>query len=119
MPAKMEAKKNRFRLTEKEKRELREKYRHQLKEHSEDFQREFKKQLALFITGAFSFVAALLWNGAINKIITRYQAAIVARLSFLPKEGYVVDLSVALVVTLIGVIVVVVVSKILKVEEKK
>jgi len=38
-----------------------------------DLRKEFKKNLVTFITGAFSFVAALLWRdvitGAINKLI--------------------------------------------------
>jgi len=96
---------------------LREKYRHQIKKQTEKFQREFRKQLALFITGAFSFVAALLWNGAINKMINRYQAALIPY--FPVKEGYVIDLAVALFVTVIGVIAVITITKILRVNETK
>jgi hypothetical protein len=81
---------------------------------TEEFHKEFKRQLALFITGAFSFVAALLWNGAINKMITRYQGAIVARLPFLPNEPYVVDLGAAFVVTVAAVLVVITINKVLK-----
>jgi len=79
-----------------------------------EFHKEFKRQLALFITGAFSFVAALLWNGAINKMITRYQGAIIARIPFLPNEPYVVDLGAAFVVTVAAVLVVITINKVLK-----
>jgi hypothetical protein len=111
----MPAKKSRFRLPEKEERELLvQQYRQKLRAQAEEFHREFKRHLALFITGAFSFVAALLWNGAINKMITRYQNAILAYLPFLPKEPYVIDLGAAFVVTILAVIVVITINKVLK-----
>jgi len=111
----MPAKKNRFRLPEKEERELLiQQYRQKLRMQAVEFHKEFKRQLALFITGAFSFVAALLWNGAINKMITRYQNSILARLPFLPNEPYVIDLGAAFVVTILAVIVVITINKILK-----
>jgi len=96
---------------------LREKYRQRIKKQTDEFQREFRKQLAIFITGAFSFVVALLWNGAINKMINRYQTALIPY--FPIKEGYVIDLAVALSVTIIGVIAVITIIKILRVNEIK
>jgi flagellar motor switch protein FliM len=85
-----------------------------LQKHARDFRKEFNKQLLIFITGAFSFMAALVWNSAIQEIITNYKTEI---FSYLPlKDTYFVDIAFAFVVTCIAVIAIIIVSKVLKVE---
>lgn len=88
--------------------------REKLQQHARDFRKEFNKQLLIFITGAFSFMAALVWNTAIQEIITNYKTEI---FSYLPlKDTYLVDVGFAFVVTVIAVIAIIIVSKLLKVE---
>lgn len=94
-------------MSREEKREL-------LKKHVSEFRKQFKNQLAIFITGAFSFVAALLWNNAITQMITRYQSRITSLLPF--KEQYVVSLIVALVISIFAVLAIIIITKLLKEE---
>jgi hypothetical protein len=85
-----------------------------LRKHAKAFRIEFNKQMLVFITGAFSFMAALVWNTAIQEIITNYKTQI---FFYLPlKDTYLVDIGFAFVVTVIAVIAIIIVSKVLKVE---
>jgi hypothetical protein len=72
------------------------------------FQKEFRKHLATFITGAFSFVAALFWRDAISEMIGTFIP---------PAEEWFFKLWIALGVTVISVLAIVVISKILRVEK--
>lgn len=45
----------------------------ELKHHLTRYQREFRKQMSVFIVGAFSFVAALVWNDAIKETLSMLQ----------------------------------------------
>ena len=75
-----------------------------------EVQKEFRKQLALFITGAFSFVAALLWKDAITEslkpITDKGGSALLLR--------YVI----ALLITVIAVTIIIFISKIFRLEQK-
>ena len=76
------------------------------------FKAEFKKHIATFITGAFTFVAALLWRDAITSYINAYQHLIKA---FLPvKEIWAIQLMTALLVSAIAVAAIMLISRILK-----
>ena len=79
------------------------------------FQKEFRKHLATFITGAFAFVAALLWRDAIQSIINRYKEVIQSLMPI--KEIWFAQFFIAFAVSIIAVAAIVVVSKLLKVEE--
>ena len=83
--------------------------------HVSAFRREFSKHLTTFITGAFAFVAALLWRDAIVSFLDRYQNLIKELMPL--KEIWVAQISTALAVTVIAVVVIIAVSKLLKVEE--
>jgi len=78
------------------------------------FQREFKKHLATFITGAFSFVAALLWRDAIQSFLEKYQTAIQESLPI--KELWVTQFLTAFAVTIVAVVAIIIISKLLKTE---
>lgn len=86
-----------------------------LKNELTEFEKEFRKHLATFITGAFALVAALLWNDAIKSFLDRYQNRIVEMIPI--KEQWVVQFVTAFSVTVIAVAAIIIVSKILK-EEK-
>jgi len=86
--------------------------RERLREQAKVFHRDFNKQLLVFLTGAFSFMAALVWNTAIQEIITNYKTEI---FYYLPlKESYYVDILFAFVVTVIAVVAIIIISRILK-----
>lgn len=104
---KREIKKKFREMSDQEKREL-------IKKHVSEFRKQFKNQMAIFITGAFSFVAALLWNNAITQMIARYQGRISSLLPF--KEQYVVSLIVALVISIFAVLAIIIITKLLKEE---
>ena len=77
-----------------------------------EFKREFKRHLATFITGGFSFGAALLWRDAIQSLLENYKTAVQ---NFLPiKEIWFSKLIIAIAVTIIAVGAIILVSKILK-----
>ena len=78
------------------------------------FRKEFNKQMLVFITGAFSFMAALVWNNAMQKIINDYEPEITNNMPF--KNPYIVDVSFALVVTIVAVLAIIIVSRLLKVD---
>jgi len=62
---------------------------------SKALKKEFFERFAALVTGAFTFVAALAWNSAIQAIIEKY---------FSPKEGITGMLIYAVIVTLIAII---------------
>ncbi len=78
------------------------------------FHREFKRRLFDFITGAFAFVAALLWRDAINKLIQSYVQTLKAGIFIV--NPWLADFLVAFSVSVIAVIAIVLLSKILKSE---
>lgn len=80
------------------------------------FQREFRRQLATFITGAFAFVAALLWRDAIKSFLEKYQSLIEDLMPI--KEVWVTELFTAFVVSALAIVVIILVTKSLKVNEK-
>lgn len=86
-----------------------------LRRHLTSFKKEFFKQLTTFITGAFAFVAALLWRDAIRSFLERYENYIQ---SFFPiKEAWIIKFYTAFAVSVIAVLAIILVSKFLKVEE--
>lgn len=102
------------RLTRKEIKDLRERFK--IEEELTSFQMEFRKHLATFITGAFAFVAALLWRDAIKSFLNKYAETIQNSLPW--KEEWVIQLFTALTVSLLAVVAIVIISKILKVKSK-
>lgn len=83
-----------------------------LKDGLTGFQKEFREQLATFITGAFAFVAALLWKDAITSYLERYQELIQ---NITPiKEAWAVQLLTAFLVSVVAVIAIVIISNVLK-----
>lgn len=98
-------------LSKKQRNNLR---RETLRQHALTFRKEFNQQMLIFITGAFSFMAALVWNTAIQEIITNYKTEI---FGFLPiRNQYLVDLLFAFIVTIIAVIAIIIISRLLKTE---
>jgi len=57
-------------LTSYEWKKLRERIK--IKEEFTEFQKEYRKHMSTFITGALGFVAALFWRDAITSIIEAY-----------------------------------------------
>jgi len=77
------------------------------------FQKEFRKHLTTFITGAFAFVAALVWRDAIQNSLSTIK-------NLLPNiGGWVLDYLLAFIITVIAVISIIIISKLLKIEENK
>jgi hypothetical protein len=91
------------------KKEVNEKIRTELS----SFHREFRRHLSTFITGAFAFVAALLWRDAISSFLERYKEFIQ---NTLPFEGWILQFFIAFAVSIVAVVAIVIISKILKVE---
>jgi len=83
-----------------------------LKSKFSSFQREFRRQLTVFITGAFAFVAALLWRDAIKSFLNKYQEVIVYWVPI--KEEWLLQTYTALAVSVVAVIAIVVISRYLK-----
>lgn len=82
-----------------------------------NFQREFRKQLAVLVTGAFAFVAGLFWRDAIKSYIDKYEDLIQATMPI--KETWFVQLFTALFVSIIAIIAIIAVTKLLRVEDRK
>lgn len=98
-------------LIELTNKKIKRRIRSKVKYHLSDFQREFRKHLTTFITGAFAFVAALIWRDAISKSIESLKELI-------PQvRGWVFDYLIAIFITLIAVIAIIAISKLLKVEK--
>jgi hypothetical protein len=86
----------------------------ELKDGLSSFHREFRKHLSTFITGAFAFVAALLWRDAIKSLLDRYQEYLQ---SLMPvKEVWVTQFFTAFAVSIIAVLAIIIISKLLRVE---
>jgi len=84
-----------------------------IKERLSAFQKEFRNRLATFLTSAFAFVAAFLWRDAIRAFIDRYNEAITGMMPI--KEAWVVQSYTALIVSIGAVVVIILLSKFLKV----
>ncbi len=85
-----------------------------LKNGISTFQKEFRKHLATFITGAFSFVAALLWRDTIQSFLEKYQTAIQESLPI--KDLWLTQFLTAFGVTVVAVVVIIIISRVLKPE---
>ncbi|MFH8087029.1 MAG: DUF5654 family protein [Candidatus Aenigmatarchaeota archaeon] len=94
-----------------------EKLNHKIIKGLGTFQKEFRKHLSTFITGAFAFVAALLWRDAIQSFLDRYKITIQELMPI--KEIWFSQLFTAFAVSIVAVIAIIVISKLLKVEEEK
>jgi len=81
---------------------------------SKALKKEFFERFAALVTGAFTFVAALAWNSAIQAIIEKY---------FSPKEGIMGMIIYAVIVTLIAIIAIIQINAVAhaleKTDEKK
>ncbi|MCD6381883.1 MAG: hypothetical protein J7L43_02805, partial [Candidatus Aenigmarchaeota archaeon] len=66
------------------------------------FHLELRKQMATFITGAFSFVAALIWRDAIRSFID----SIISKetLQIYIRSEWLINLIIAIIVTIVAVI---------------
>lgn len=80
------------------------------------FQHEFRRQLSTFITGAFAFVAALLWRDAIKSFIERYREFIVEWIPL--RDEWFIQFYTAFAVTIIAVVAIVLISRYLKPSKK-
>jgi len=88
------------------------KIKKEIKEELTEFQAELRKQMANFIVGAFSFVAALVWRDAIKSFVNKLINAEVVKAMF-PGNEWVVSFITAIVITLIAVVGIVVTTKVL------
>jgi len=80
------------------------------------FKSKFKNQLLTFITGAFTFVAALLWNDAIRSYFEKYEDNLI---SLVPvKEHWFVQLIAAFIMTIIAVFAILILTRVLKDKEE-
>ena len=89
--------------------------RERVKSHLSSFQKEFRKHLSTFLTGAFAFVAALLWRDTIKSFLIYYEEFIKKLMPI--KEVWFTQLITAIAVTIVAVIGIIVISRVLKVEE--
>ncbi|MBN2252175.1 MAG: hypothetical protein JW701_00650 [Kosmotogaceae bacterium] len=88
--------------------------RKKLKKGSKYFTKEFNQYFKTFITGAFSFVAALLWRDAISYALNQEKAkAFVAETFPFLGEGGMLFIT-AFIVTIVAVISITIVNRILK-----
>lgn len=81
-----------------------------------EFHFQIRKQMATFITGAFSFVAALVWRDAIRSFLNTLIKTEAIR-SLIHYE-WLVDFITAILITLIAVVSIILVSKFLAPTEK-
>ncbi len=77
-----------------------------LKNSLSDFNKEFRRHMATFITGAFSFVAALLWRDAIIEFIKIFE---------IHSDIVYVKFITALIVSAVAIFVIIGISKISKI----
>jgi len=87
-----------------------------LKSKLSKFKREFRLQLSTFITGAFAFVAALLWRDAISSFLNKYQKLLVGWVPI--KEEWFVQFYTAFFVSIVAVVAIVLISKYMKPHDK-
>ena len=80
--------------------------------HITEIGSSFKKHLSEFVTGAFAFVAALVWRDAI-------QGSILSLREVLPHvEPWILNYAMAIIVTVISVIGIIAVNKLLRIKDK-
>jgi len=101
-------KKIRTKLTSYEWRKLREKVK--LKEELSSFNREFRKHMSIFITGAFSFVAALAWRDAIQSVLKIVISA--DRINI--QNEWMLKLITALIISFLAIITIIIISRLSK-----
>ena len=94
------------------------KIRKELLEELENFQKELKKHMLTFITGAFSFVAALVWRDAIKSIIDKVFETTWILKNLPIKEVWFLQLITAIFVTIIAVLGIYLATKFLRPKEK-
>ena len=88
-----------------------------LKGGMSNFHREFRKQLATLITGAFAFVAGLFWRDAIKSYLDRYGDVIK---TFMPiKEEWFLQVFTALLVSIIAIFAIIAITRLLRVDGAK
>lgn len=97
----------RKKLTDYEWRRVREEM--QMRSKLSNFQKEFRKHLAVFITGAFAMVAGLLWRDAITEFFDRYLVLFIRSVPL--GEDWVVNTLVAVLVSFVAVIAIMIISK--------
>ncbi len=87
-----------------------------IKRTLEDFRLEFRKQIATFIIGAFSFVAALIWRDTIRSFIDSLVKTEALR-SVVHSE-WVLNLITALIVTVIAVLGIIITTRFISPKEE-
>ena len=81
-------------------------------EHMTELGSSFKKHMSEFVTGAFAFVAALVWRDAI-------QDSVLSLRELLPHVSpWILNYAMAIIVTVISVLGIIAVNKLLKIKEK-
>lgn len=88
-----------------------------LKNHLYSFRKEFNKHLTTFVTGAFAFVAALLWRDAITYTLTNESELIANVFPFFGEGG--LKYVTAFIITIVAVVAIIIISRLLKTEEEK
>jgi len=93
-------------------------YKIEFQSHLSYFRKQFNKRFTDFIVGAFALVTALLWSSAINKTLNseRVKTFFSEAFPILKDEG--LSYATAFVVTVVAVVMIVIISKLLKLEEK-
>ena len=86
-------------------------------EELESFLKELKKHFLTFITGSFSFVAALVWRDTIKSIIDKMLKSTWVLEKFPVKEAWFLQLLTAILVTIITVFGIYIATKFLRVNE--
>lgn len=98
-------KKIKSKLSSYEWRKLREEVK--IKERMVSFRNEFHKHMTTFITGAFAFVAALVWRDAIQSILD-----MVVIKTYIPIHvEWVLNLTTAIIISFIAVIAIMLISR--------
>ena len=86
-------------------------HKEKLNKTLKEFHSELKKQMATFIVGAFSFVAALIWRDAIRSIIDTLIKT--EQLKMYIHSEWMLNVITAIIVTFIAVIGIILTNKIL------
>ena len=83
-----------------------------INEHITELGLSFKKHISEFVTGAFAFVAALVWRDAI-------QDSVLSLRELLPHVSpWILNYTMAAIVTIISVLGIIAINKVLKIKEK-
>ncbi len=80
------------------------------------FENEFRKQMLTFTTGAFTFVAALLWKDAIMSYLENYKDILESAMPI--KETWFIQFSTAIVMSVVAVLAIMALTRFLKVNDK-